>query len=123
MFKKLNINPKNNITNDCVIRAIAKAENKSWYEVFDVLSGIARDYCSSINGKDVYGKYLAKYPNINVKIGVNGNRRRYTVKDICRLQGTYIIQVASHFTVVIDGIHYDTWDCGHKSAYKIWQVK
>ena len=38
MFTKTNANPKNKRTNDCVIRAIALAENKTWLEVFDELA-------------------------------------------------------------------------------------
>ena len=33
-FIKFNNNPKNNITKDCVIRAISFATNKSWEDIY-----------------------------------------------------------------------------------------
>lgn len=42
MYKYYNANSQNNFVNDCVIRAIAVAENKSWSETYDDLSRIAK---------------------------------------------------------------------------------
>ncbi len=112
MFIKENINPNGKKTSDCVIRAIAKAENKTWLEVFDLLTNIARKDFSVLNDKQIYGKYLSKYPNIDVMYIINNKKKRLTVKDVCNLKGIYIISIANHLTVVIDGKYYDTWDCG-----------
>lgn len=124
MFIKENINPKNKKAADCVIRAIAKAENKSWLEVFDLLTEISRKVYSVQNDKIVYAEYLSNYQKIDVKYeSSEGKKKRLTVKDICKLEGTYIVSIANHLTVVIDGYYYDKWDCGNKSAYVIWKVK
>jgi hypothetical protein len=123
MFVEFNINPKGKKTSDCVVRAIAKAENKTWLEIYDYLSKIARDTYSMPNDSKVYGKYLSGYPKINVKHEVNGKMKRLTVKEICELKGTYLVSIANHLTVVKDGNIFDTWDCGEKSAYIIWKVK
>lgn len=37
-FVKFNNNPKQNKTNDCVIRAISFATNKSWEDVYNDLT-------------------------------------------------------------------------------------
>lgn len=42
MYKYLNVNQNNNFVNDCVIRAISVAENKTWGDTYDELSGIAK---------------------------------------------------------------------------------
>ena len=42
MYKFLNVNQNNNFVNDCVIRAISVAENKSWSDTYDDLSRIAK---------------------------------------------------------------------------------
>lgn len=123
MFVKENINPKSKKRTDCVIRAIAKAEGKTWLEVYDELTEIGRKHYSVQNDPFIYGKYLAKYPTIDVKYEIDGKKKRYTVKDICRFKGTFIIQIANHLTTVIDGKYYDNWDCGNKSAYRIWKLK
>jgi hypothetical protein len=118
-----NLNPRNRKTGDCVIRAIAKAESKSWVEVFDSLSVIARELYSTTGQTDVISKYLKNYKKIDVKyVDSLGNKKRYTVADVCEFKGTYIVSVASHLTCVKDGVLYDTWNCGRKSAYIIWKI-
>ena len=42
MYKFYNANAVNRYTDDCVIRAISCAENKSWDNVYDQLSNIAQ---------------------------------------------------------------------------------
>ena len=42
MYKFLNVNQNNNFVNDCVIRAISVAENRSWGDTYDDLSRIAK---------------------------------------------------------------------------------
>lgn len=42
MYKYLNVNQNNNFVNDCVIRAISVAENKTWGDTYDDLSRIAK---------------------------------------------------------------------------------
>jgi hypothetical protein len=56
MFVNENVNPRGRKTGDCVIRAIAKAENKEWLGIFDALVAIAREAYSVPNGKVTYTK-------------------------------------------------------------------
>ena len=42
MYRFYNANAKGRFTNDCVIRAISLAENKTWNETYDELSEIAQ---------------------------------------------------------------------------------
>ena len=42
MYKHYNANTNGNYTNDCVIRAISVAENKTWDDTYDELSRIAK---------------------------------------------------------------------------------
>lgn len=123
MFIKENINPKNKKTGDCVIRAIAKAEQKDWLEIFDALVIIARKIYSVPDYTDTFKKYLSKYPKIDVfHFDNNGDKKRYTVQEISKWNGTYLVSLAGHLTVTIDGNYYDIWDCGNKCAYMIWRV-
>lgn len=125
-YKEVNVNPTKKRTGDCVIRAIANAENREWTEIFDELVKLARELYSVPNNKTVYGKYLEKYPTVDVKF-VNdfGEKRRLTpsiFKDR-GLKGTYICKLAGHLTCVRDDVTEDTWDCSYKCCYKIWKVK
>lgn len=43
MYKYYNANINNNFVNDCVIRAISLAEDKSWGDTYDELSRIAKE--------------------------------------------------------------------------------
>jgi hypothetical protein len=123
MFVKHNVNPMGKKTSDCVVRAIALVEGRPWEDVFDELVRLARQSYSMPNDTSVYGKYLdEKYPTIDVFRWVGGRKKRYTVRDVCQLKGTYIVRLAKHITVVMDGKYYDVWDCGSKCAYKIWKV-
>ena len=123
MFTHENVNPKEKVVGDCVIRAIARAEDKPWIEVFDTLTEIARKTYNVPSDTKVYSKYLKKYEKINVFNQTNGSKKRLKVKEICDLKGSYIVRVAGHLTAVVDGSIRDTWDCSNKSSYIIWKVK
>lgn len=53
-----NANPSDKVTNDCVIRALSLAYDKTWITVFDELTSIARESFDVLNSKEVYTKYL-----------------------------------------------------------------
>lgn len=124
MFTYENVNPKGKVVGDCVIRAIAKTENKPWVEIFDNLTEIARKTYNVTSDTKVYSKYLnEKYEKINVFNKANGSKKRLKVKEICKLKGSYIVRIAGHVTAVVDGSIYDIWDCSNKGSYIIWKVK
>lgn len=125
-YKKVNLNPKGSITGDCVVRAIANALDKDWYQVFDDLTKIARDRCGVIDEPETYSIYLKDYPTIRVKfVDKYGENRRLRPRYFKEkgLNGTYIVSVAGHLTCVRNGVVEDTWNCANKCAYKIWEIK
>lgn len=114
MFIYQNPNPVNNLTGDCVIRAISIATNHSWdYVYLDLaLYGYYRkDMQSSNNLWDdyLYDKGFRRYiiPN---------DCRCYTVRDFCadNPEGTFILATGTHVIAVIDGDYYDTWNSGNE---------
>ena len=123
IFKNSNINPVNNKTCDCVVRAIAGATYHSWDFVFDELVTLSKIMYSMPNAKDVYTQYLKDYETIPVMHIKRGVKKRYTVKDVCKFKGTFIVQIANHLTFVRNGVCYDTYNCIDRSSYKIWKVK
>jgi hypothetical protein len=125
-FVKHNQNPQGWKRSDCVIRALSFALDISFYQVLQDLYTIGVRLATIQNDNRVYVSYLERdhgLHKMSVKKEVDGDTRRFTVGDICAWKGTYIVQVASHLTVVKDGACYDTWDCRKKSAYRIWKVK
>lgn len=108
---------------DCVIRAFAKALGMDWLQVFDELVWVARGYQCMPNNKTCFEEYLKgkgfTYQGISNKKGT----KRPTVESFARehKDGTYVLIVANHVVAVVDGIYYDTFDCGHKCLYGFWK--
>ena len=70
MWKYYNANPEHNNVNDCVVRAISKAEGKSWDKTYQELSKIAQYEGILLDDVDFVEEYLDKrykmFYNINV---------------------------------------------------------
>lgn len=107
---------------DCTIRALSKALDCSWLEAFDLTIPFCREYqCSNIFNlpSQIESEIMAKlgfdYTGVSNKSGT----KRPTVKSfaLSHKMGTYILNVANHEVACVDGIYYDTWDCGNKSLY------
>ena len=111
---------------DCTIRALTKALGVTWLEAFDLIIPFCREYqCSNIF--DVPSKIEAKIMSqLGFKYyGISNARgsKRPTVASFAKTHksGTYILNVANHEVAVVDGIYYDTWDCGYKSLYGYYE--
>lgn len=107
---------------DCTIRALSKALNCSWLEAFDITIPFCREYqCSNIFNlpceieREIMKQIGFAYTGVSNRKG----GKRPTVKSfaLSHSTGTYILNVANHEVAVVDGIYYDTWDCGDKSLY------
>lgn len=113
-FVMYNNNPHNLLVDDCVIRAISIATNKTWDDIYLELM--------------IEGFFEKNYPNFNsiwwsylIKKGF----KRHLVPDSCPLCytlkdfviehpiGSYIVGDGNHVVAVIDGDYIDTWDSGN----------
>ncbi|MBR4533900.1 MAG: hypothetical protein IKO85_05085 [Bacteroidaceae bacterium] len=110
---------------DCVIRALTKAENLSWVDVFDELTPIARELQCMPNGKPCYEEFLKRRGYEYVGVSNKRGTKRPTVSSftLAHRQGVFIARVAHHIVAVVDGRFYDTWDSGQKSLYGYWVKK
>ena len=111
---------------DCTIRALTKALGVTWLEAFDLIIPFCREYqCSNIF--DIPNKLEAQIMSqLGFKYyGISNARgsKRPTVASFAKTHksGTYILNVANHEVAVVDGIYYDTWDCGYKSLYGYYE--
>lgn len=115
MFVKTNPNPVNNVTGDCVIRAISIAEDKTWDEIFlDLMVEcfFLKDVPSS---NPAWGEYLREL-----------GYQRHLVSDLCPYcynvedfarenpEGTYILATGTHVVCVKSGRYMDSWDSGQE---------
>ena len=121
MYRYYNCNPLNRQVNDCVVRAISLAENKSWNEVFAELSELAAKQCILIDDTNFVDWYLTENYNTYCYIC---NKQHLTIKEFLKLypKGKYLITVKNHITCAIDGCIYDTWDCTSKRIWSVYRV-
>lgn len=118
MYKYYNANANNNFVNDCVIRAISVAENRSWGDTYDDLSRIAKK--NGILLDDVnFVEPLLDYRYSRIK-----TYPRDTVQDIIEDHpyGVYLVTMNGHITVIKNGIVYDTFDCRDRLVKNAWKV-
>lgn len=121
-FLKLNVNPKNRKTTDCVIRAIVSATGKDWCEVFDALCSIARKKAYMPNGKHVYEEYLKQCGFVKVNVSPASGKLRWNVWNLAReVCADGVVFVANHAVAINGkGNYIDTWDSGEKKVYALW---
>lgn len=97
MYRYYNANVNGNFVNDCVIRAISVAENKSWEDTYDDLSRIAKK--NGILLDDVnFVEPLLDYRYNRVPCG------KISVGEFSEMHpyGTYLITMPNHITVLKD---------------------
>lgn len=113
---KYNPHPTKRQIGDCVIRALTKALNKSWEEVYLELSIEGYTKFDLPNADAVWGKYLLKNGFSRQLIPDDGFGD-YTVEDFCKdhPKGTFVLGTGSHVVTVIDSCYYDSWDSGRET--------
>jgi len=122
-YIKFNNHPKGLNTSDCVVRAISKAFDNDYLETRRELNRVKRElgFQSYKDTKFLY-KHLEDYERIILK-AVSGEPRikGYDFTEM-HPKGTYILKMAGHISVMIDGVIYDTWDCRYRTVYTAWKV-
>ena len=122
MFIPTNPNPKQILTSDCVVRALAIAQDQSWEKTYLELSvkGFSMGDWGSSNL--VWSAYL-KDKGFRRYVVPEECPSCFTVRDFCENypDGTYILATGSHVVAVIDGDYYDTWDSGAEPIIYYWK--
>ena len=139
IFHYLNANPKNRITTDCVVRAIAGAiaaqggvqnlENDNlcktmWTLAMKDLSDWACRHGYMPTDTKCYDKYLQCHGFIKYKQLRRSDNTKYTLKEFieCHRTGIWLVNMPTHLTLVVDGVNYDIWDCSksYKKCGMFW---
>ena len=121
MFKYYNANPSGSSVGDCVIRSISVTTGMDYAEVKCVLNKHkkltgARSFNSGGNPnryvEDILGAEKIVF------------KKKMTAEEFCKKypNGSYILDMDEHWSSVVNGIVYDTWDCSSETvnfAYKI----
>lgn len=117
MYKFYNANAKGKFTNDCVIRAISLAEDKTWNETYEELSEIAQRNGILLDDVEFVEPLLdSRYSRVCYKNKCVGDFVEQNPK------GTYLITMNGHITCAIDGVLYDTFDCRNRIMLCAWEV-
>lgn len=123
MFKYFQPNKKDIKDNygDCVIRSMCKATGKTWLEVFDEMTPLARETQAPLNVKVVYEEYLKRNGFVYHGISNKKGTKRPTVKSFSKSNKELAVLIVANHLVTSEGGHYfDTWDSGEKSLYGYW---
>lgn len=115
MYKYFNPNPEGNLVGDCVIRAICASTGKSWDEVFDELTEVARGLKDMPSSNYVWAAYLKKL-GYKRSIIPDTCPDCYTVRNFIQDHpyGNYILGTGTHVIAVIGDNYYDAWDSGNE---------
>lgn len=82
-FHYKNLNPKGNITGDCVIRAIAAVTGNSWEFIYDELYQYGKKVYTTMTDRKTYRKYLEdNYNCIRLKQPKHSDNTKVTCKEL-----------------------------------------
>lgn len=107
---------------DCVIRAISKATNKSWEDIYIELCLLGYIMGDLPSSNRVWGNYL-KTKGFTRDIVSNDCPDCYTINDFCNEypQGTYVLGTGTHAVCICDGVLYDSWNSGSETPIYYYQ--
>lgn len=131
-FTYNNVNPKNKINGDCVIRAIANAMNKTWDEINEDLFKYSVKYKTVLNDRHTFEKYLKDKNWVKCKQPRKENNKKYTGKEFVDYlndsndTSNKIIMIGCHHMSCIIYKHNqfkieDIWDCSTDCVGNYWE--
>lgn len=121
-FVRVNPNPENLLTGDCVIRAISIATGKSWDETYLDLMACGYRMKDIPNANWVWGVYLHNH-GFRPYLITDYVKGRYTINDFTRdcPDCVGVLATGSHVVAIRNGDHMDTWDSGNEVPLYYWR--
>lgn len=126
MYTYYNAHPKGLSVGDCVKRAICKAANMDYMEVQRELNRYKK-----VTGAKAYNtdhnphKYVENVLHgVKMSFPARAGKKRMTPEQFCKdyPKGNYILNMAGHWSCIVDGVIYDTWDCSDKCVYTAYKI-
>ena len=126
MYTYYNAHPKGLLVGDCVKRAISKAANMDYMEVQRELNRYKKvTGASSYNTDYNPHKYVENVLHgVKMSFPAKAGKKRMTPEQFCKdyPRGNYILNMAGHWTCVVDGVIYDTWCPEGRCVYTAYKV-
>lgn len=117
-YRYLNNNALGKLEEDCTVRAISCATNRSWDYVYECLSDAAQANGTMMDNRDFIINYLdSKYERVYtdcVTVGCASLEYRDNI---------VLITMVGHITCSKYGVIYDTFDPRDRSVEFVWIVK
>lgn len=122
MYRQYNANPVARRGVDCTVRALSKALNKSWEDVYWDLCNYGARIFDMPSSNYVWGSYLRDKGYTRHTIP-NTCPQCYSVSEFAddHPRGRYILALHGHVVPVIDGDYFDTWDSGDEVPIYYWK--
>lgn len=117
-YQYYNANPMSNDISDCSIRAVSVAEDISWDKAYQILSDYARKRGLMLSSVESIESFLDDN-YIPVKTYEDETLQEFVDR---HTQGTYLITMRGHITVLKDGIIYDTFNPLNRVIWGAWRV-
>lgn len=118
MYKFYNNNVRGLFQNDCTVRAISLATEKSWDEVYERLSDIAQFEGTMMDDRDFIISYLSsKYKEVPFLSETVGEVAEDYPNNVL------LITMKGHITCSRYGVIYDSFDPRDRIVENAWIVK
>ena len=116
-----NPNPIGRLTNDCTVRAIAKALDIDWDSASVLLCNSAIKMGDIESSNQVFAAVLRQHGFYRAVID-NDCPDCYTAADFAaeHLNGIYILGFGDHVCTLVNGTIFDTWDCSSECPIYFW---
>ena len=130
-YESRNLNPKNKVTFDCVIRALTAASGKEYTQVLRELVELEIETGYHITDKKCYERWLTRNGFIKHPQPRRPDGTKYKVKDLDEVLGDehackqdsaapVVVLTTHHAAAILAGTVVDIWDIRHRTAYNYY---
>ena len=121
MYEEYNPNPISRRVGDCAVRALAKALDLTWEQVYSLLTVNGFLMGDMPSSDSVWGAVL-RQNGFYREVIPNKCPECYTAEDFCidNPKGIFILCCGGHVATVVDGVLYDTWDSSNLVPQFYW---
>lgn len=123
-YEYVNVNPKNRISGDCVVRAVALACGQTWEQTVREMTEMGIPKGLVLNDDKLFPLYLESKGFVAHAEPRTPSNRKMALKDFLAQNpqhDRFVCLVGSHHcTCAIGGKVRDIWDCSSNTMHRWW---